>query len=189
VRNVPVRCLRLATTTALFFWLAVVAIGIGDCAAQTIVLESPALKEKAAIPKRYTTEGKNVTPPLAWRRVPERAMELALVFEDTTPPRVHWLLYQIPARVLALPENLAKEEVLSAPEKLRGIIQGLTDFKQVGPGYVGPSLGDKDHQYTFTIYALDAHLGLQPGLDKASLMFLIKDHIVGKGVLTVGRLK
>ena len=74
---------------------------------------------------------------------------------------------------------------LSEPAKLAGTIQGITDFKQAGVGYIAPTQAGKSHRYQFTLYVLDAKLGLQPGLDKASLMFLLQGHIIAKGELIV----
>jgi hypothetical protein len=138
------------------------------------------------MPKRYTAEGKAVSPPLVWGDLPKETMELALVFEDLEGPRVHWLMYAIPAKAISLREAIPQDEVLSEPSKLAGTMQGITDFKQSGGGYIAPTAqAGKPHRYLFTLYALDAKLGLQPGLDKASLMFLMQGHIIGKGELIV----
>ena len=144
------------------------------------------VKPGKAIPKRYTAEGKGISPPLVWSELPQETRELALVFEDLEGPRVHWLVYSIPTKATSLPEGLPNDEVLSEPSKLAGTIQGITDFKQSGVGYIAPNTKAGElHRYQFTLYALDAKLGLQPGLDKASLMFLVQGHIIGKGELIV----
>jgi Raf kinase inhibitor-like YbhB/YbcL family protein len=154
--------------------------------AQSITLESPAFRLGQAIPKRYAAEGKSYSPPLVWTNLPEATRELALVFEDVEESKVYWLVYRISVKATKLPENLPRNEVLTDPPKLAGMIQGLTDFKQAGPGYVAPDrVSGKEHRYRFTLYALDAQMGLLPGLDKDSLMVLIQNHIIGKGELPV----
>lgn len=154
--------------------------------AQTITLEIPLLKPGTALPKRYTAEGRALSPPLVWSNLPKDTKELALVFEDLEGPRVHWLVYSIPAKATSVREGMPRDEVLSEPSKLVGTIQGITDFKQSGVGYIAPTARvGKPHRYQFTLYALDAKLGLQPGLDKASLLFLIQGHLLGKGELIV----
>jgi hypothetical protein len=163
---------------------------ITGASAQTkIVLQIPPLvpgKTALKLPKRYTLEGKGVSPPLAWGKLPKDSRELALLFEDLEVSRVRWLVYSIPAKATALPEGIPNDEVLAEPSKLAGTIQGITDFKQSGVGYIAPSTkAGKEERYQFTLYALDAKLGLQPGLDKASLMFLIQGHVIGKGELIV----
>jgi Raf kinase inhibitor-like YbhB/YbcL family protein len=155
-------------------------------AATVIKLEMPYLKPGAAMPKKYTAEGKSASPPLIWSFAPETTLEYALVFEDLDDSRVHWLVYRIPGKITALPEGIPSDEVLSAPSKLAGAIQGITGFRQKGPGYMPPVSG---HRYQFTLYAIDARLGLLPGLDKESLLTLIQGHVVGKGELVLGAKK
>jgi Raf kinase inhibitor-like YbhB/YbcL family protein len=158
----------------------------GNAFSQTITLESLVLKAGEAMPKRYTSSGKNISPPLTWRNLPTNTAELALIFEDIDEPRVHWLIYRIPASLLGLPEGLPQEEVVTHPPKLSGLIHGLTDYKQGGIGYRAPVLlPGNGHRFRFTLYALNAKLGLLPGLDKASLMALIKNHIIAEGQLLV----
>ncbi len=158
--------------------------------AQNVTFGIPLLKPGAALPKRYTAQGKSLSPPLAWSGLPNDTKELAVVFEDVDRTRVHWVLYSIPAKVVSLPEGIPRDEMLSEPSKLVGTIQGITDFKGSGPGYIAPVYEPgSPHRYQFTLYALDAKLGLQPGLDKASLLLLLQGHILGKGefVVTSGK--
>jgi Raf kinase inhibitor-like YbhB/YbcL family protein len=150
-----------------------------------ITLESPVLKPDKPIPKRYTSAGNSSSPPLVWRDVPEGTMEMALVFEDLEGPTVRWLVYRIPPKATGLPEGIPSQEMLSEPSRLSGTIQGLTDFKHTGPGYIAPDQSAKGHRCRFTLYALDARMGLLPGLDRTSLMSLIQSHIIGKGELLV----
>lgn len=162
------------------------ALLTGSAFNQRVTLDSPVLKPGRAMPKRYTAYGKDVSPPLVWSNIPKGAQELALVFEDTDSARVHWLLYRIPATAPGLREAIPSDEVLSEPAKISGTTQGITDFRDSGPGYHGPDPPpDKKHRYRFTLYALDAKLGLLPGLDKASLLALIRDHVIGEGELVV----
>lgn len=153
---------------------------------QNITLGSPVLRLGKSMPKRYTAEGKDVSPPLTWSNLPKDTRELVLIFEDAEGGQVHWLLYRIPATATGLREAITDDEVLSEPAKISGTIQGITDFRDAGPGYRGPkALPEKGHRYRFVLYALDARLGLQPGLDKASLMVLIRDHVIGEAQLIV----
>ena len=163
-----------------------IALVAGTAFSQNITLDSPVLRSGKAMPKRYTADGKDLSPPLTWSNIPRDARELALVFEDVENGRVHWLLYRIPVTAPGLREALPSDEVLSEPTKISGTIQGITDFKDAGPGYHGPKASsDKGRRYRFILYALNARLGLLPGLDKASLMILIQDHVIGEGKLVV----
>ena len=165
---------------------AMSALLAGSALAQKLTLEIPLMKPGSALPKRYAKKDKNISPPLAWSSVPRDVREFALIFEDIDEPRVHWVVYGIPGTLTALPEGLPGDEVIHKPAKLSGIIQGHTDFKREGPGYRGPEpQSDKGHRFRFTLYALDARLALQPGLDKTSLLGVIQSHIVGQGEFIV----
>src|SRR5437773_8414939 len=130
------------------------ALLAGSAFVQKLTLEIPLMKPGSALPKRYTKKDKNISPPLAWSSLPRDVREFALIFEDIDEPRVHWVVYRIPATLTALPEGLPGDEVFHEPTKLSGIIQGLTDFKHEGPGYRGPEPHpDKEHRYRFTLYA------------------------------------
>ena len=75
------------------------AVGAQD-GLQRISVESPTLKADQTIPREYTADGRNVSPPLTWTGVPASAKTLALVLEDpdagNPPPFVHWVMYKIP---------------------------------------------------------------------------------------------
>ena len=151
-----------------------------------ISLLSLAMNPGGPMPKKFTAEGQEISPPLVWSNLPDETQELALIFEDLDVPRVHWVVYRIPAKAGGLPQRLPRGDVLTKPDKLSGTIQGLTGFRGDSPGYHGPNPShSKLNHYRFTIYALDARLGLQPGLDKPSLLILIQDHVIGEGALNV----
>src|SRR5438309_10724900 len=99
-------------------------------------LSSPAFKEGAAVPGKYTCDGADVSPPLGWSGAPPGTAALALTADDPDAPAgtwVHWVLYNLPGTVSHLPENVPKTETL--PD-LGGALQGRTDFRR--PGYGGP---------------------------------------------------
>ncbi len=62
----------------------------------SIKITSSAFKEGQQIPKKYTGEGEDVSPPLAWSDLPEGTKELLLICDDPDAPRgtwVHWVIY------------------------------------------------------------------------------------------------
>jgi hypothetical protein len=63
-------------------------------AARAITLNSPAFQQNDHIPSRYTCEGEDISPPLAWEDVPTGAKSLALII-DMRPIRKHprWFGY------------------------------------------------------------------------------------------------
>ena len=72
-------------------------------------LTSVAFQEGATIPKQYTGDGKDASPPLAWSGTPEGTKSLALICDDPDAPRgtwVHWVLFNLPADLGELPEGV-----------------------------------------------------------------------------------
>ncbi len=154
---------------------------------QKITVTSSVLKEGQPIPKDYTADGKNVSPPISWSNLPEGAKELALICEDpvapTPQPFVHWVLYKIPPTATGLPEGLPIDAATPMPKELTGAIQGISGFRR--PIWRGPAPPKPGvvHKYHFIVYALDTALDVQPGLNKTQLLDAMKGHIIGQGQL------
>jgi Raf kinase inhibitor-like YbhB/YbcL family protein len=152
-----------------------------------MTVSSSVLKEGQPIPKDYTADGKNVSPPISWSGLPAGTKELALICEDpiapTPQPFVHWVVYKIPATAKGLPEGMPIDDTTQMPADLAGTIQGLSGFRRPiwrGPAPPKPGV---THQYHFIVYALDAPLDVQPGLNKTQLLEAMKGHIIGQGEL------
>lgn len=150
----------------------------------TITLQSSAFEAGQVIPKKYTGDGPDVSPPLTWSGLPEGTKEVALIVDDpdapTSEPWVHWVIYKIPANVNSLPEGVPKSATLSDPADA---LQGITSFRKVGYGGPLPPAGHGPHRYYFKIYALDASLDLGPGIDKKALLKAMSPHIIAEGEL------
>ena len=143
-------------------------------------LTSTAFKDGGAIPAKYTADGDDIAPALAWADVPKEAKTLALICDDPDAPGgtwVHWVMYNIPAAVSGLPEGIPVQEVLD-----NGARQGISDFKR--PAYGGPAPPSGTHRYFFKLYALDTALKLEPkAVTKDVLVNAMAGHIIGKGQL------
>ncbi|HVZ31998.1 MAG TPA: YbhB/YbcL family Raf kinase inhibitor-like protein [Polyangiaceae bacterium] len=143
-------------------------------------LESPAFRHKGEIPRKYTCEGENVSPPLSWSSVPAGAQSLALIVDDPDAPDpkapkmtwVHWVVYDIPTSASGLPEH-AK----SLPSGAR---EGTNDWKRAGYGGPCPPIGR--HRYFFKLYALDTQIG-QNALSKPKLEAAMKGHVLASAEL------
>ena len=145
-----------------------------------INLSSTAFQEGETIPKQYTGDGKDVSPPLTWADPPDGTKSFVLICDDPDAPRgtwTHWVLYNLPAAAKELPEGLKKEEQL--PD---GTQQGLNDFRKIGYNGPCPPPG-KPHRYFFKLYALNAKLTLKPGATKADVESASKGHILGQAEL------
>lgn len=146
-------------------------------------LESPAFQHGGAIPAKYTSDGADISPPLAWHGLPEGTRSLVLVVDDPDAPDprapkmiwVHWVLYNIPPATTALPEGVKPAGLPS------GTREGLNDWKQTG--YRGPSPPVGRHRYFFKLYALDTVLADLGRPAKARLEAAMKGHVLATAEL------
>jgi hypothetical protein len=152
----------------------------------SIAVTSSAFKDGTRIPRQYTGEGDDLSPPLAWSELPKGTQELALVCDDPDAPSpepwVHWVIYKLPPST-GLPEGLPKTATLKEPA---GAMQGKNSWTSGQTlGYRGPLPPPKSgpHRYFFKLYALDAAVSLGPGASKAALLRAIKGHVLGEGQL------
>ena len=142
-------------------------------------LTSTAFKEGEGIPRGYTCDGANVSPPLEWTGVPKTAKTIAIIADDPDAPAgtwVHWVLYNLPADGLGLIENTPQTETLNG-----GGAQGKNDFGKTG--YGGPCPPAGTHRYFFKFYALDSELTLKPGATRAEVEQAMEGHIIGRAQL------
>ncbi len=151
-----------------------------------IKLTSPAFDEGQPIPKKYTGEGEDVSPPLEWSKLPEGTKELALICDDPDAPRkdpwVHWVICKIPADAKGLPEGV---EAVAKPKQPAGTVQGKNSWPDgENVGYRGPMPPPgKPHRYFFKLLALDQPLDAPPGLTKEALLEKTSGHVLGEGQL------
>lgn len=150
----------------------------------SITLSSSAFKHNEPIPRKYTGEGADVSPPLSWSGLPAGTKELALIMDDPDAPRpepwVHWVIYKLPPTLSGLPEGLPKTPTLSDPP---GTMQGRNTWPKIGYNGPMPPPGHGVHHYHFRLYALDTALDVQPGLTKDELLAKMKGHILAQGEL------
>ncbi len=141
-------------------------------------LSSPAFEHLGKIPRRYTCEGEDISPPLLWTDPPPETRSFALLVEDPDAPDpeapkliwVHWVLYNLPADLRALEEAVVPEGL---PEE---VLHGRNDWKRVGYGGPCPPIGR--HRYFHKLYALDAMLKDQGRPTRAMLLKAIEGHVL-----------
>ena len=146
----------------------------------SIELTSTAFQPEETIPKQFTGDGADKSPPLRWSEPPKGTQSLALICDDPDAPRgtwVHWVLFNLPAQTRELEEGVPTTKTLS-----NGVKQGKNDFGNVGYGGPAPPRG-KAHRYFFKLYALDVSLDLPSGATKSELEHAMKGHILAEGKL------
>ncbi len=150
----------------------------------TIRLRSPAFADGGAIPKIYTCDGQDSSPPLGWSGVPDATRSMALVVEDPDAPAgtwTHWVLFDLPANVTELGEGLPARAQVDLGAAGTTARQGRNDFGKVG--YGGPCPPRGTHHYVFRIFALDARPDLEPGTTRQQLLRAIRGHVLAEGRL------
>ena len=142
-------------------------------------LMSPAFPDSTAIPRKYSCDGDDVSPPLEWEGVPAGTESFVLIVDDPDAPGktfVHWVIYELPGNARSLQENYPRQEVDSD-----GSRQGTNDFGKIG--YGGPCPPGGEHRYYFKLYALDTTLDSDPGLSKQDLLRRMEGHVVAEAQL------
>jgi len=117
---------------------------------ESMHLTSSAIKPGGQIPRRFTCDAENLSPPLAWSGAPAEARSFAIVCRDPDAPSgdfYHWAAFDIPANVSRLTESRA-----SGNAPLR---DAVNDFGNRGYGGPCPPRGHGAHRYHFKLYAID----------------------------------
>lgn len=146
-----------------------------------LTLKSAAFQANGDIPREYTCDGGDASPPLEWSGAPADTKSFALIVDDPDAPDpkapkmtyVHWVLYDIPASATALPKGGK-----SLPTGTR---EGVNDWKRTGYGGPCPPIGR--HRYFHKLYALDTQLGDLGRVTKADLERAMRGHVLAQAEL------
>ena len=149
----------------------------------TMILTSTAFTHNGEIPSLYTCDGRDVSPPLAWKDVPEGAKSVVLIVDDPDAPDpkapkmtwVHWVLYNIPPNINNLQQAVKSIDLPS------GTLEGLNDWKRTGYGGPCPPIGR--HRYFHKLYALDEVLPDIGTPTKAKIEAAMAGHIIATAEL------
>jgi Raf kinase inhibitor-like YbhB/YbcL family protein len=139
-------------------------------------ITSEAFGEGESIPVRYTCDGENLSPALAWGEPPDGTESLVLIMDDPDAPAgtwVHWVLFNLPPGQGWLEEGVAAEA-----ESSDGSRHGSNSWGQLG--YGGPCPPSGTHRYFFHLYALDSDLDLDPGSTKEQVLAEAEPHVLGQ---------
>ncbi|MCX5062088.1 MULTISPECIES: YbhB/YbcL family Raf kinase inhibitor-like protein [unclassified Streptomyces] len=144
---------------------------------QRITVSSTAFADGATIPRRYTCDGENVSPPLDFSGVPSAATTLVVLAEDPDAPHgtfTHWLVWNADA----------SRTRWAAGQVPQGAVQGRNGFQQTGYGGPCPPKGGAPHHYVFTVCAADRTLSLSPDASPEDLKRALTGHAPASGTLT-----
>jgi Raf kinase inhibitor-like YbhB/YbcL family protein len=143
-----------------------------------LTLTSTAFENDSTVPREFTCDGANVSPPLAWTGVPAGTESLVLVVDDPDANGfVHWIVLDLPGVDGQLPKDVPAES--GTPQ------QGTNGFGKTGWG--GPCPPSGSHHYRFTLTALSARLGLDGHPDGDAVRAALSaagSKVIGQATLT-----
>lgn len=179
---IPARTKLAGLSAALLLLLAQSGMAEPQGDPMALTLTSSAFKAQGHIPAKYTCEGDDLSPPLAFGGVPQGTKSLALIIDDPDAPDpaapkrvwVHWILYNIPPDTRGLAENAGKAGLP------KGTAVGKNDFGKTSYGGPCPPIGR--HRYFHKLYALDTTLALKAPT-KAALEAAMQGHVLAKAEL------
>lgn len=136
-------------------------------------LTSPEFHHGGAIPRRYTCDGDDISPPLTWSGAPDGAVSLALVMDDPDARGfVHWVVYNLDASATGGLQTGWSET---------GEFQGTNSFGRVG--YGGPCPPSGEHRYVVRLLALDTLLALEGAPRADDLLAAADGHVLAEARL------
>lgn len=144
--------------------------------ALALTLTSPVFIQGAVIPKKYTCDGLDMSPPLQWQGAPTTTKSFVLIMDDADAPTGnwdHWIAFNMPATVTELTEGS-----VNMPE---GTLMGVNSWKR--NDYNGPCPPMAAHRYMFKLYALDKVLELSDRSDKQKVELAMKGHVLESATL------
>jgi len=145
-----------------------------------LLVTSDAFRSGDALDDKYTQNGDNMSPPLAWTKGPSGTQAYAVLVEDAgvnrREPITHWVVYDIPSTTTKLRENMPTEAKLET-----GAMQGLNVRKAAG--FVGPKPpAGQTHPYHFEVFALNRKVNLDPAkADREAVLGAMKGHVLAVG--------
>jgi Raf kinase inhibitor-like YbhB/YbcL family protein len=144
--------------------------------ATTIAVTSSAFTEGAPVPRRFTCDGEDTSPPISWSGVSRRAAELALVVDDPDAPHgtyVHWVIFGLDPSRSAIEEG-------QVPAGARQARNSAGDAKYKGPC---PPRPDEPHRYRFTLYAVSEPINSTADAGSSGVLAEIRQAATAKGTL------
>jgi Raf kinase inhibitor-like YbhB/YbcL family protein len=147
----------------------------------TLMLSSSAISDGEKLPPRYSKDGGNLSPPVAWSHPPEGTHSYALVVEDPDAPQGtfrHWAVYDLPSSQRALAEGAGSTAGGAA---LKMAVNDFGHRQYDGPQ---PPRGHGVHHYHFRLAALDVpRLDVPSGANAQQVWEAVKAHAIAQADL------
>ncbi len=144
-------------------------------------LGSSAFHDGQDIPRPYSCDGENLSPPLAWSGAPAATQSFALLCDDPDAPRRtwrHWAVYDLPPDCSGLLEGAGKRGRRSE------LKQAVNDFGEEGYGGPCPPHGHGTHHYHFRVLALaTASLNLRHDASCRDVEQAVHGHVLAEATL------
>lgn len=141
---------------------------------QSMKLTSPAFENYQKIPALYTCDGKKIHPPFAISGIPDGTKSLVLIVDDPDAPTgifTHWVIWNIHPDTVLIEEGKIPSESQEGTNSAGSI------------GFVPPCPPSGRHRYFFTLYALDAKLGIDGKAVKTDVEKAIAGHVIVQSLL------
>jgi Raf kinase inhibitor-like YbhB/YbcL family protein len=148
----------------------------------TMLLKSSAFSDGAKIPRRFTCDGEDLSPPLEWTGAPAAMQSFVLLCDDPDAPSGtwhHWAAYDIPPTRKELVEGAAGQA------ERQGFKQATNDFRRVGYGGPCPPRGHGSHHYNFRLLAISVRqLAIRPNATCVDVESEARKHLLEEAELT-----
>jgi len=146
-------------------------------APQPITVTSPEFRTDVPLPLQYTCRGAGISPPLYWSALSQQPKSFAVVVDDgqaPITPYIYWIVFDIGPSTTDIAQNRLPTGARQAQNSA-----GTALYDPPCPR------GNQQHQYRFTVYALNAWLRLPNGAGLRATWSAIARHVIGVGRLTV----
>jgi Raf kinase inhibitor-like YbhB/YbcL family protein len=150
-------------------------------------LKSLAFEHGQEIPRQYTGEGHDMSPPLSWGGAPSGTKSFVLICEDPDAPGpntpwLHWLAYNISAEQHSIPASVPTEASVKLSH--HSFLQGRNSAGKHGYSGPMPPPGHGWHRYHFKLIALDCVLKVGAGATREAVMAALEGHVLSEVELT-----
>lgn len=172
-----------------FVAVAIVAGGCGDDSEETersggtlpppedLEVTTDSFSDGETLPTRFTCDGEGAAPSLEWSGVPDGTAAIAVTVTDPDAPSgsfVHWVVFDIDPAT----------DAIRGGDLPDGAVEAEGSGGEVGWTPACPPPGSGPHRYVFSVYALNAELGFDPGVNGERALDEIREKAIAKGDLT-----